>query len=212
VPHDPQELYLHHAVLVKSGTTDLTCPLFGGERFAANGAERIPFMLPEGHGYAIRASDRVVNILHIQNFTLTAKTVMYQYSMSVQPLSANLTAVRPYWLDVVLCTSRYTISAGTGKHSLDRDYTVPQNMTLLTLGPHLHCQGDMLELYDKTNSKMIWSFKNLQPCPVLMDAVLPQPSIQLAAGTKVNLKAIYDRLPNEPIDAMGILLMYVVLR
>jgi hypothetical protein len=214
VQQDPQVLYLHHGVLVnrRSGLSDLTCPLIPGERFAASGAERIPFALPPGFGYRIYTSDLMICILHMQNFTLTPQTVYYQYSMTVQPGSANLRQVRPWWLDVVNCTSSYVVPAGNGPHVRSADFTVPQRMTMLTLGPHLHCGGVKLDLLEKSNgNRLIYNFPNQNPCPVELRAVIPNPPIVLNQGTVVTIQATYQMDPTKSLDAMGIMLAYVTL-
>lgn len=211
VPQDPQLLYLHHAVLVKALAPDLTCARIGGERFAAAGAERIPFALPDGHGYRIRGSDTVFCILHMQNFTLAPKTVYYQFSMTVRPGSAALKEVRPLWLDVVNCTSTYIVPSGTGLDVRSAEFPLTQRMTVLTMGPHLHCGGVKLELIDKASQQLLHGFPNLNPCPVDLRTVLPATPLVLPAGSTVILRATYQRDPARSLDAMGILLSYVVL-
>jgi hypothetical protein len=211
VQHDPQKLYLHHGVLVNRGATDQTCILIPGERFAASGAERIPIMLPQGYGYRIRGTDQLFCILHMQNFTFTPQSVYYQYSLTVQPGTVQLTAVRPLWLDVVNCTSNYVVPAGTQVHTKSIDITLPQRVRVLTWGPHLHCGGLKLDLFDKTNSNtLIRSFPNRNPCPVELQAsVLPVP-LTINQGTVVTLVASYQQDPNKSLDAMGILLAFAV--
>lgn len=213
VPCDPAELFLHHSVLVKRGSRDLTCLFMPGERFTASGSERIPVALPRGYGYPIRSSEAILNILHIQNFTLTPQKVYYQFSMTVEPLNVQppLTAVRPWWLDVKLCTSSYIVPTGTGLHVKQRDYGVSNQLTLLELGPHLHCGGVKLEVINKTTGRPIHTFLN-KACPVEMQPIVPVAPIVLSLGTTVTLKATYQQLPNEPIDAMGIMLAYVLVK
>lgn len=210
VPLDRAELYLHHAVLVNRAATDLTCSLIGGERFAAAGAERIPFALPEGYGYLLRASNSLICNLHVQNFTTAAKTIYYQYSMTMRPLSANLVSVRPWWIDIVNCLSSYTVTAGTGTDVRQTDYTLPIRMRILTAGPHLHCGGVRLEVLDRTNNfapLFDWSNSN---CPVLMTTTRPNPPLLLNLGTTVTIRATYQRNATAELDAMGIMLAYVV--
>ena len=215
VQQDPAILYLHHAVLVKVGTSDMTCALMPGERFAAAGAERIPFALPSGYGYRINGNETILGIMHIQNFSLTPKTCYYQFTMSVVPGSIQppLKPVRPWWLDVVNCTSSYTVPAGASTHVRSLDFNVPNRLTILTMGPHLHCGGTKLELLDKSNGgTLIQSFSNTNPslCPVGLDSLLPNPPIVLPSGKQVTLRASYQQSPTKGLDAMGILLSYVV--
>ncbi len=211
VPQDPAQLYLHHAVLVNRGATDLTCALMPGERFAAAGAERVPFAIPAGHGYRLRASDPILCILHIQNYTLVPQTVYYQFSLTVSPGTAPLKPVRPWWLDVVYCTSSYGVPVGTGLHQKSRDYVTPAKVTILTMGPHLHCGGVKLELIDTAANKLIHEFKSLNPCPTVLESVIPSPPIVLPANMTVTLRATYQQDPKETLDAMGIMLGYVLL-
>jgi hypothetical protein len=211
IPQDPDLLYLHHAVLVRTGAFDMTCVFMPGERFAAAGAERIPFSLPIGYGYRISANDKIACILHMQNYTMAPKTVYYQYSMTVVPGSIQppLVNVRPWWLDVKNCTSSYVVPQGTGEHVASADFPVPSNLTILTMGPHLHCGGIKLELFNKTTNQLIHGFPNRRPCPIDMLGVIPTPPIQLTQNTQVTIRATYQRDPGKGLDAMGILLSYV---
>jgi hypothetical protein len=220
VQQDPANLYLHHAVLCRrpgSGSvTDMGCALFGpivGERFAAAGAERIPFALPKGYGYRIFANDTITGIMHIQNFTTTPRVCYYQFTMTVQPGSAQMNPVRPWWLDVVLCTSSYSVPTGTGLHTKTGDFTAPNKLTILTMGPHLHCGGTKLELLDKNNGNAVmqtFSNTNASLCPVGLDSVLPPVPVVIPSGKVVTLKATYQQSPTKSLDAMGILLCYVI--
>jgi hypothetical protein len=155
-------------------------------------------------------------ILHLQNYTLTAKTVYLQYSMTVVPGTATLKEVRPWWLDVVPCTSSYVVPSGTGKHTKSSTgdsifpYKVPANMSLLTMGPHLHCYGDKLELWNATTNTLIHTFLNRRACEVDMLAVLNEPALKFTQGDLIRLTAVYDMQASAPIDAMGIMLGYVV--
>ena len=209
---DPEKLYLHHGVLVNRGATDQTCILIPGERFAASGAERIPIMLPQGYGYRIRGTDTLFCILHMQNYTFTPQTVYYQYSLTVMPGTAALNPTRPLWLDVVPCASTYVVPVGTGVHVKSVDITIPQRVRVLTWGPHLHCGGTKLDLIDKTNGNtLIRSFANRNPCPVDLQASVLGTPLVINGGTVVTLAASYQQDPTKGLDAMGILLSYVVI-
>ncbi len=210
-PVNAVEVYLHHAVFINRRNTDLTCSFIGGERFAAAGAERIPFALPEGYGYRMRSTDTYLCNLHMQNFTLQPQTVYYQYSMTMQPATQPLIEVRPWWTDIVNCTSSYNVPAGSGTDVRQTDYTVGTRMTILTAGPHLHCGGIRLQMLNKTNSNATifdWSNSN---CPVQMTTSRPNPPVVLNPGTVITIKATYQKHATDEIDAMGIVLAYVVL-
>lgn len=212
-PAGGSDFYLHHAVFVKTNVQDLTCSFFPGERFAASGGERMPIALPNGYGYQINANDSVRCVLHIQNFTFQARSVYLEYSMTMQPLSANYVAVRPWWLDVQWCTSTYYVPVGSATHEQQRDYVVPRPMTILSLGPHLHCGGTKLDLINKTTGQPLWNFTNSPTaCPIAMESVMPGPAITLPVGTTVTVKATYQQNPLATIDAMGIIQSYVVLQ
>ncbi len=211
VPVDPAEVYLHHAMMMKAGARDLTCPIAPGERFTTAGDERIPFTLPPGYGYRILASDAVWCNLHMQNFTTSPKTVYYQYSMTVLPgnIQPPLLNARPWLLDVRPCTSTYIVPKGTGPHETERDYPVPGNLRILKMGPHLHCGGVKLDLINKTTNTLIHSFPNRRPCPVDLVGVMPTPPLLLNQNTMVTLRATYQKDPNADLSAMGILLCFV---
>jgi len=215
VQQDPAILYLHHAVLVKMGTSDQTCALMPGERFTAAGAERIPFALPPGYGYRIMGNESMLGIMHIQNYSLTPKTCFYEFTMHVQPGSIQppLKPVRPWWLDVVNCTSNYAVPIGTTLHVKSADFTTANKITVLTMGPHLHCGGIKLELLDKSNGNAVLQTffnKTSSLCPVELDTVLPVPPMVLPQGKVLTLKATYQMSPTKSQDAMGILLSYVI--
>lgn len=215
VPQDPKILFLHHAVLLNRGQSDLTCSTVPGERFAGAGSERIPIMLPPGYGYRIKASDPIICFLHIQNFTTTPKKVYYQFSMTLLPATAKLQPVRTWWLDIVNCRSTYIIPRGKGQDIRSNTYTVPgKGIDILTMSPHLHCYGAKLEIIDTTTStqKMIRSFTNRRACPVDMLAVLNPKPISLATGTQVTIRAFYNKQQKAEIDAMGIMIAFIILK
>ncbi|MBK9129591.1 MAG: hypothetical protein IPM13_17665 [Phycisphaerales bacterium] len=211
VPVNAVELYLHHAVFINRRATDLTCSFIGGERFAAAGAERIPFALPQGYGYRLRSTDTYLCNLHMQNFTLQAQTVYYQYSMTIEAASMPLIEVRPWWTDIVNCNSSYNVPPGTGTDVRQTDYTVGTRMTILTAGPHLHCGGTRLQFLNKSaGNTTIFDWSNTN-CPVQMSTSRPNPPLVLNPGTVVTIKATYQQHPTDELDAMGIVLAYVVL-
>ena len=86
-PEGGSDFYLHHAVFVNRSVRDLTCQFMPGERFAASGGERMPFVIPNGYGYPIKASDRLTALMHIQNFTAQSRQVYLEYSFTIQDLS-----------------------------------------------------------------------------------------------------------------------------
>lgn len=210
-PEGGSDFYLHHAVFVNRNVSDLTCFLMPGERFAASGGERMPFAIPNGYGYALKASDRLMCLLHIQNFTLASKQVYLEYSFTMQPPSVSYSAVRPWWLDVVFCTSSYSVPMGTGVHVRQRDYNATRATTVLAMGPHLHCGGSKLELIDKGTGQPIWTFNNsASACPTVMETAMPSPGLQIPLGTTVTIKATYPQQAGKNLDAMGIVLCYVL--
>jgi len=210
-PEGGSDFYLHHAVFVNRSVSDLTCQFMPGERFAASGGERMPFVIPNGYGYPINASDRFTALMHIQNFTAQSRQVYLEYSFTMQDLAEPYVAVRPWWLDVVWCTSSYNVPTGTGLHVRQRDYSASRAMTLLSLGPHLHCGGSKLELINKATGQPIWTFTNdPTACPTVMETAMPSVGVPVPVGTTVTIKSTYQQSASTTIDAMGIVLCYVL--
>ena len=209
-PNGTTDFYLHHAVFLNGSVSDLSCPVMPGERFVASGGERIPIALPNGYGYRIFATDRLYCLLHMQNFTPQQQTVYLQYSLTVLPGSTPLTAVRPWWLDVVQCTSSYTVPAGSGSSVKQLSYFAPKNMSILTMGPHLHCGGMQIDLLQQ--GQPFWTFtNNPNACPVQMQAVIPNPPLTIPRGASITIKATYQQNASQNLDAMGIVLLYAVM-
>ena len=74
------------------------------ERFMGTGEEKTIMEFPEGYGYRYKASDRWILNHMIHNLTSKEMKLDIQYTIDfipdTAPEAANMTGVRPIWMDV----------------------------------------------------------------------------------------------------------------
>ena len=96
------KVMLHHIVFAKIGVPDYTC---GGaaERFFAEGEERLELSLPDGYGYANKATDRWGLLYMLMNHKPQRLNGFIRYTVRYVT-GERLTPVKPVWLDIRNCT------------------------------------------------------------------------------------------------------------
>jgi hypothetical protein len=214
---------LHHVVFGKLGTPDLTCG-GGSERFYAEGEERMRLRLPAGYGYPNRATDRWYLLYMLMNHRREALTGFVRYTVRYVTGEA-LTPVRPLWLDVRNCTGPDPVFdvPGTGRrfstYARTDSFTLPQSGRLVAGGGHVHGGGIRLELSNATCrrtpfvSEPTWGGPVPRPIlhepgPTKMSSFTSAEGIPVAAGQRLQLRAVYDNgAPHA--RAMGIMLLYL---
>ena len=169
-------LMLHHIVFASVGRPDSTCngqgftgfdsrpdPYAGVpvQRFYAAGEERAKLSLPAGYGYEVGASPFWGMTYMVMNHRNVPDNAVIKYTVTYEddPVGQNLTAVTPWWLDVMDCRADpiYNVpgekkkskkskgkkgkgkkSAAAPTHTFSKDYTVPTAGRIVAGAGHVH--------------------------------------------------------------------------
>ena len=108
-------LMLHHIVFLNAARQDSTCAgqgylgfdnrkgygNFAPQRFYAAGEERAKMSMPPGYGYPIDQDDPWAVVAMVMNHRSNVDRALIHYEVTVD--TADLTDVKPYWLDVRDC-------------------------------------------------------------------------------------------------------------
>ena len=240
-----QRLMLHHIVFGNVSRPDETCsdivgfdsrlaPGLNAERFYAAGEERAKMNLPAGYGYRMRANDFWGVLYMFMNHRATQDSAYIQYSITYvpdnAPSAASMTAVKPYWLDVVNCRADpiYNVKGDGGPGSTDDrsfDLTMPESGRIIAGGGHVHGGAHELTITepdcgDRTIAESIptWGLPDNpfyqvrpvlhEPGPINMSAWGSESGVPIAAGQRLRLNSLYDdSLPH--VRVMGISIVYV---
>ena len=218
------KVMLHHIVFAKIGVPDYTC---GGstERFFAEGEERLALSLPQGYGYANKATDRWGLLYMLMNHKKRPLNGFIRYTVRYVTGEA-LTPVKPVWLDVRNCTGGidpvFDVPGGGRRFSTftrTADFTMPESGRLISGGGHLHGGGVRLELRNATcrtvpfTSRPTWGGPKPKPLlhepgPTKMSSFRSIQGIPVAAGQKLRLAAVYENQAPHT-RAMGIMLLFL---
>ncbi len=159
-------IHLHHGVWLNASAKDSTSAL--PERLFATGEEKTIFAMPQGYGYAYKATDKWLINYMIHNLTPNADQVSMTYDIDFIPATApeakDIQALRPIWMDVQNGKS-YPVfdalkgSGENGQFTYPRDagdpyngaktntWTVDRDGVIVGAGGHLHPGGLHDDLY-----------------------------------------------------------------
>lgn len=155
-------IMFHHAVWINLSAKDTTRPALP-QRFFAAGEEKTNLTLPNGYGYAYKASDTWLLNYMIHNLRGTASQVYITYDIdfipATSPVAARTRPARPAWMDVVN-GSVYPVfdvlrkSGHNGRFTFPTDsanpysggaplntWTVDRDSVLIGTAGHLHAGG-----------------------------------------------------------------------
>ena len=216
------DIMLHHVVFAKLGTPDYTCPGSLGERFYAEGEERLRLALPPGFGYPNRAADRWGLLYMLMNHRRQTLKGTIRYTVRYVT-GEQLTPVKPVWLDVRNCRLDPIFNVpGTGAvgstFTETTDFVMPESGVFVAGGGHLHGGGLRLELQNVScgttpfTSLPTWGGPEPKPLlhepgPAKMSSFTSPAGIPVAAGERLRLAAVYDN-DRPHTRAMGIMLLY----
>jgi plastocyanin len=224
------EVMLHHVVFGKALAPDLTCSSFRGyegvsipiERFFALGEEHAALDLPDGYGYANRATDVWGFVYMLMNHHHHAKTVYVRYTVRYAT-GESLAPVRPVWLDVRNCTADpvFTVpgTGGPGSTYAQRyDFVMPESGVIVAGEGHLHGGGLRLELSNATCGEKLFeslpTWGGVQPRPLMhepgpshMSSFSTSAGIPVATGQALRLNAVYDNSAPH-MRVMGIMMLF----
>ena len=156
------KVMFHHGVFLNLSRPDATSGL--PERFMGTGEEKTIMEFPEGYGYRYKASDHWVLNHMIHNLTSKEMKLDIQYTIDFIPDSApeaaNMTGVRPIWMDVQNGSNYpvFDVHRGSGgkdgKFAYPRDakdpyhggapknvWTVDRDGVLISTAGHVHTGG-----------------------------------------------------------------------
>jgi hypothetical protein len=163
-------------------------------------------------------------VFMLMNHKNDTTTVSVQYTVHYTT-GQELTAVKPYWLDVHNCSADPIFDVpGTGPRfsafSRSTDFVMPESGTFVAAGAHLHGGGLRLDLTDSTcggaelfRSEPTWGLPLVRPVmhepgPKHMTTFSTAQGIPVSAGDRLRLTAVYDNnLPH--VRAMGIMLLFL---
>lgn len=215
---------LHHIVFAKLGVPDYTCGGSTGERFFAEGEERLELSLPKGYGYPNKAVDRWGLLYMLMNHKPKTLNGYIRYTVRYVT-DAKLTPVKPVWLDVRNCAGPdpvFDVPGGGKRFSTftkTADFTMPESGRIVAGGGHLHGGGLRVELRNETcgtrpfESRPTWGGPIPRPVlhepgPTKMSAFTSAAGIPVARGDTLRLAAVYDNgAPHT--RAMGIMLLFL---
>ncbi|KAF2670530.1 hypothetical protein BT63DRAFT_240512 [Microthyrium microscopicum] len=167
VADNPQGAWLHHVVMVASGTgrSDNVCGtwVLPGERFFSSGNERTPTAFGDVLGnkvksvFPISPADTFLAQLELMSLDEREKPVylVMDYEYVPGPRPADYKIAKAMWLDVTNCGISSVIpQKGKMQFTLNsRAWTSGFNGQLLGVGGHLHDGGMMVNVYQ--NDKVI---------------------------------------------------------
>jgi plastocyanin len=237
-----RRLMLHHIVFAAVGKPNPTCNSFVGfdsrpypygnlaEPFYGAGEERNVLVLPSGYGYPIGHNDTWAVVWMLMNHRGVSDRAFIRWTVTYEPASANLTPVKPYWLDVRNCRADpiFNVPGGGKKGSTYKQtytYTMPESGRIVAGGGHVHggAKGLVVSEPDCNNrtvytSRPAWGepshpFYHVRPIlhepgPISMSGFLSQQGYPISAGQRIRLTATYDNhLPHARV--MGISAFYL---
>jgi hypothetical protein len=217
------KVMLHHIVFAKLGVPDYTCG-GAGERFFAEGEERLALALPSGYGYANKATDRWGLLYMLMNHKPRRLDGYIRYRVRYVS-GETLTPVKPVWLDIRNCSGPdpvFDVPGGGKRFSTfvkTADFTMPESGRLVSGGGHLHGGGIRLELRNAScrttpfASRPTWGGPLPRPIlhepgPTKMSSFRSTDGIPVAKGQTLRLAAVYDN-GRPHTRAMGIMLLFL---
>src|SRR4029077_20071194 len=136
---------------------------FGQELFFASGEEKTTSMLPKGFGYEYHATEPWLINYMLHNLLSTPSEVYIVYDIDFIPMSSPaakaIKPAKPVWMDVQKGSLYpvFDVIKGSGKNGVytypddaknpygtgpkKNEWVVPEDMTLLATGGHLHPGG-----------------------------------------------------------------------
>jgi mono/diheme cytochrome c family protein len=175
------------------GSGFLDGPEVGAEEMGAFVPGGDPVLLEPGQAILVKAGSDLVFEVH---YTTNGKPQMDRSRVGLifakKPPDTRV-------MEIALANYNFRIPAGAANHRVDSRVTLRQDMTLLSLWPHMHLRGKALELraiYPSGESEVLLNVPrydfNWQ-----MSYVLRQPRL-LPKGTRLESAVYFDNSPNNP--------------
>ncbi|GAA3754259.1 hypothetical protein [Salinactinospora qingdaonensis] len=145
---------MHHAVMFRSWTQDLTCP--GPQRIFATGNERVASTFPDGYGFKVGLFEEPWNLVFdLMNHAHQEKEVYISFTFTHESaLGSDVEPVTPIWLDVGGCAgSTYTAPQGVSEESTQWESTISGE--LVHMRGHLHHGGTRIRTENLTTGQTL---------------------------------------------------------
>jgi plastocyanin len=226
-------IHLHHGVWLVARDNTLY-PTF------AAGEEKTIFQQPQGYGYKYSPTDGWIMNYMIHNLTPNADSVYIKYTIDFvpasEPAAAGITEVKPLWMDVAGIKPYPVFDAlkGQGKNgkftfptqaraSQKKDigpaqqWTVPNDITLISTAGHLHPGGLYNDLTATRNGATKELFRSeakyYEPAgavswDVSLTGSKPDWRVALHAGDTIKTTVTYDTRQASWYESMGIMVVF----
>ncbi|MEA2124206.1 MAG: hypothetical protein QOI80_988 [Solirubrobacteraceae bacterium] len=222
-------IHLHHGVWLIDGY-----PTF------AAGEEKTVALMPQGYGYHTDPSSAWLMNHMIHNLTPDPTSVYITYDIDFvpdsEPAAADITPVKPLWMDVAGISPYPVFDAQRGrghggkftfpadargaqkrKVGFAQTYTAQQDMTLVSTAGHLHPGGlynDLAASRDGQTRQLFRSeAKYFEPAgavswDVAMTGTQPDWRIAVKAGDQLSTTVTYDTRRASWYESMGIMVAF----
>ena len=226
-------IHLHHGVWLVARNNTLY-PTF------AAGEEKTIFQMPQGFGYKYSPSDGWIMNYMIHNLTPNEDSVYIKYTIDFvpasEPAAAGITEVKPLWMDVSGIKPYPVFDALKGQGTKGKftfptqanaaqkkdigaaqQWTVPNDITLVTTAGHLHPGGlynDLTATRNGTTKELFRSeAKYFEPAgavswDVSLTGAKPDWRVALHAGDRIATTVTYDTRKASWYESMGIMVVF----
>ena len=226
-------IHLHHGVWLVARNNTLY-PTF------AAGEEKTIFQMPQGFGYKYSPSDGWIMNYMIHNLTPNEDSVYIKYTIdfvpAAEPAAAGITEVKPLWMDVSGIKPYPVFDALKGQGTKGKftfptqanaaqkkdigaaqQWTVPNDITLVTTAGHLHPGGlynDLTATRNGTTKELFRSeAKYFEPAgavswDVSLTGAKPDWRVALHAGDRIATTVTYDTRKASWYESMGIMVVF----
>lgn len=235
-------LHLHHGVWVNmaGGRDGQNRGAFGQELFFASGEEKTHSILPAGYGYEYKATDPWLINYMLHNLLSTPDEVYIVYDIDFIPKSSPaakaIKPAKPVWMDVEKGSLYpvFDVIKGDGKDGVytypddaddpygdgakKNEWVVPEDMTLLGTGGHLHPGGLHTDMYVTRDGekKHLFESKAIYYEPagavswdVSMTVTPSDWMVRVKKGDVLSISATYDTTRASWYESMGIMVTWV---
>jgi plastocyanin len=219
-------IHLHHGVWIVNGA-----PTY------AAGEEKTMFRSPQGFGYSYSTTDQWTLSYMIHDLTPNPTSVCLTYDLGFIPLTSkyakHIITVRTQWMDVIGgLYPVFDVHKGSGTNgrftypdqqpgapaSLENNWNVPQDETIVWMTGHLHPGGLYDSLWDtrivngRPRKVLLFSSRAhyFEPAgtvswDVAMITTPPNYRVKVRQGDVLSISATYDSARGSWYEAMGII-------
>jgi len=168
--------------------------------------------LPDGLGFRLAAGESLHWMPLFNNRQEEPVRIRMKAVISVIREKDRTKAMRPLYSTLRSVNTPHLFFVEPGRHEFQKSFQAPFNGRIHFIGTHIHPHGVSIELYDDTNTRLIWrSKRKLDPAGEMigMDTFGSESGYAVKAGDVFRITAVYDNPTAAPIDAMaGLFISY----